>query len=116
MCSRNRQARRVWRMGCSASVGDNHVMFTGLVEALGSVRKCRDDGAGRLLRVADATVAQDLPQGASVAVNGVCLTVIERGATQFSFHLDTSMLGFSSLGELCIGYQVTLDQWHRYAH
>ena len=85
-------------------------MFTGLVEALGTVRELRDDGAGRLLRVADATVAQDLPQGASVAVNGVCLTVIERGANQLSFQVGPETLRCTNLGELCVGDRVNLER------
>ena len=47
-------------------------MFTGIVEELGSVRSLD----GHRLQVACRTVREDSPLGASVAINGVCLTVV----------------------------------------
>jgi riboflavin synthase len=85
-------------------------MFTGLVEALGAVRELRADGAGRLLRVEEAVVAQDLPLGASVAVNGVCLTVAERSAANFSFQVGPETLRCTNLGELQAGDRVNLER------
>ena len=46
-------------------------MFTGLVETMGTVRNVVPDGTGTLLTIEEPTIAQDLPLGASVAVNGV---------------------------------------------
>ena len=46
-------------------------MFTGLVEALGSVRDVSSDGTGTLLRIEEPAIAKDLPLGASVAVVAV---------------------------------------------
>ena len=85
-------------------------MFTGLVEALGTVREVRPDGAGRLLRVEEVVVAQDLPLGASVAVNGVCLTVVERSAAHFSFQVGPETLRCTNLGELQVGDRVNLER------
>ena len=45
---------------------------------MGAVRSAESARDGRLLWISDALVAQDLPLGASVAVNGVCLTVVAR--------------------------------------
>src|SRR5437867_2612885 len=97
-------------MGCKGSGGYNHFMFTGLVEALGTVRELRGDGAGRWLRLENATIAQDLPQGASVAVNGVCLTVVERAAAQLSFQVGPETLRCTNLAELRVGDQVNLER------
>src|SRR5262245_65593779 len=75
-------------------------MFTGLVEALGTVREVRDDGAGRTLRLEEPIIAADLPLGASVAVNGVCLTVVERQHNCFAFQVGPETLRCTNLGEL----------------
>ena len=85
-------------------------MFTGLVEAMGTVRELRDDGAGRRLRIAEATIARDLPVGASVAVNGVCLTVVEVAADAFSFQVGPETLRCTNLGELAVGARVNLER------
>ena len=52
-------------------------MFTGIVEELGTVRAVDAVGDGRRLVVAAETVLDDVTLGASVAVNGCCLTVVE---------------------------------------
>lgn len=85
-------------------------MFTGLVEALGTVREARDDGAGRLLRIEEPTIAGDLPLGASVAVNGVCLTVVERDPNRFAFQAGPETLRCTNLGELRSGDRVNLER------
>jgi riboflavin synthase len=51
-------------------------MFTGLVETLGIVRRIEPAGAGRRLGLEAPSIAAALSVGESVAVNGVCLTVI----------------------------------------
>jgi len=81
-------------------------MFTGIVEELGEVRQ-----AGRRLVVACSKVAADSGPGASVAVNGVCLTVVDRepdGA--LSFDLSDETLARSSLGQLHEGSPVNLER------
>ncbi|MCI0683650.1 MAG: riboflavin synthase [Gemmataceae bacterium] len=85
-------------------------MFTGLVEALGTVREARDDGAGRVLRIDETTVAGDLPLGASVAVNGVCLTVVERDQGGFVVQVGPETLRCTNLGELRGGDRVNLER------
>jgi riboflavin synthase alpha subunit len=54
-------------------------MFTGLVECLGTVRSMTLAGTGRDLLVA-APFAAEVTVGDSVAINGCCLTVVERSA------------------------------------
>lgn len=85
-------------------------MFTGLSEAMGTVREVRDDGAGRTLCIEEATIAAELPLGASVAVNGACLTVVERELTSFAFQVGPETLRCTNLGELQAGDRVNLER------
>jgi riboflavin synthase len=85
-------------------------MFTGLVEAMGIVRELKIDGAGKRLRVEEAVIAEDLPLGASIAVNGVCLTVIERDQTSFEFEVGPETLRCTNLGDLQVGDRVNLER------
>lgn len=81
-------------------------MFTGIVEERGSVREA---GAGRLV-VGCRTVMEDSTPGSSVAVNGVCLTVVARGANDLAFDLSPETLSRSSLGRLRPGDPVNLER------
>jgi riboflavin synthase len=84
-------------------------MFTGIVEELGTVRR-----AGSRLAVSARKVVEDSEPGSSVAVNGVCLTVVERasedGAEVLSFDLSPETLDRSSLGRLSPGDGVNLER------
>ena len=51
-------------------------MFTGIIEEVGEVAALEPAGDSAVLTVAAHTVADDLSHGASIAVNGVCLTVV----------------------------------------
>src|SRR5947209_19398820 len=90
-------------------------MFTGLVEALGTVRRLAPDGAGRHLVIAESTLAPQLTLGESVAVNGACLTVVERDAESFRFQVGPETLERTNLGELEIGHRVNLERSLRLA-
>jgi riboflavin synthase len=85
-------------------------MFTGLVESMGIVRSVVPDGDGTLLWIADSTVAQDLALGASVAVNGVCLTVVAREGDAFAFQAGPETLQRTNLGELGAKAKVNLER------
>ena len=81
-------------------------MFTGIVEERGRVAAT---GAGRL--VVDArTVVRDSDVGASVSVNGVCLTVVERTDTSLRFDLSEQTLERTCLGDLRPGDPVNLER------
>jgi riboflavin synthase len=85
-------------------------MFTGLVESMGTVRSVLPDGDGTLLWIADSMVGQDLSLGASVAVNGVCLTVVAREGDAFAFQAGPETLQRTNLGELGIDTKVNLER------
>lgn len=54
-------------------------MFTGLVEEIGTVRSVTPVGDGARVEIGAAVVLADVEMGASIAVNGCCLTVVEWG-------------------------------------
>jgi riboflavin synthase len=81
-------------------------MFTGIVEELGTVRAL----VGERLEVRCDVVARDAEVGASVAVNGVCLTVVERRADGLAFQLSGETLERTSLGRLGAGDPVNLER------
>lgn len=85
-------------------------MFTGLVETMGTVRDVTPDGAGTLLRIEEPGIAIDLPLGASVAVNGTCLTVVAADPEVFSFQVGPETLRLTNLGELHAGDRVNLER------
>lgn len=80
-------------------------MFTGIVEELGRVQK-----AGRRLEIGCRTVLGDMSLGASIAVNGVCLTAVEIREDGFSADLAQETLDRSSLGDLQVGDPVNLER------
>jgi riboflavin synthase len=85
-------------------------MFTGLVETLGTVSRQSSDGAGgKHLRLA-APFAAELALGESVALNGVCLTVIEQTPDTFLVQAGPETLRRTNLGDLRDGDRVNLER------
>lgn len=85
-------------------------MFTGLVEALGTIRHVHADGPGKVLVIAEPTLAADATVGDSVAVNGTCLTVVARDGETFSFQAGPETLERTNLGELIPSDRVNLER------
>lgn len=86
-------------------------MFTGLVQAVGRVAAVADDGhGGRVIRVAEPGIAPRLTLGESVAVNGVCLTVVDFDAETFRFQAGPETLTRTTLGRLTVGDPVNLER------
>jgi riboflavin synthase len=86
-------------------------MFTGLVEALGRVGAVETVGSGRRLRVVvPGEPAWRLELGESVAVSGVCLTVVDAGPGRLAFDLAEETLRVTTLGELGAGDPVNLER------
>lgn len=80
-------------------------MFTGIIEELGTVGT-----AGPRLTVRCATVMRDMTDGASIAVNGVCLTAVDLRPDSFSADLAPETLRRSNLGDLRAGSRVNLER------
>jgi len=86
-------------------------MFTGIVEELGEItgREALTDAARLIIR--GPTVTSDARHGDSIAVNGVCLTVVDVMADgQFSADVMAETLNRSNLGDLRAGSRVNLER------
>jgi riboflavin synthase len=80
-------------------------MFTGIIEELGTVVN-----AGSRLSIRCHTVMSDMTAGASIAVNGVCLTAVDLRPDGFSADLAPETLRRSNLGDLEVGSPVNLER------
>jgi riboflavin synthase len=85
-------------------------MFTGIIEELGEVESVLNRSAGARLKVRCSTVMPDTTVGASIAVNGVCLTAVDPRPGSFSADLAPETLRLSNLGELRAGSRVNLER------
>ncbi|MCE5310196.1 MAG: riboflavin synthase [Acidobacteriales bacterium] len=85
-------------------------MFTGIIEELGAVEAIEARANGARIRVRCATVLEDSPTGASIAVNGVCLTAIELATGGFAADVARETLSRSTLGQLKKGDPVNLER------
>ena len=81
-------------------------MFTGIVEEIGNIKS---SGSGRITFAAKAVLDGTKP-GDSIAVNGVCLTVISLTATSFSVDIMPETLRRTNLGMLHSGDKVNLER------
>jgi riboflavin synthase len=85
-------------------------MFTGIIEELGTVGALQNRAAGSRLTIACSTVMEDLREGASIAVNGVCLTAVDLRPGSFAADLAPETLERSNLGDLRPGSRVNLER------
>ncbi|MBM4441756.1 MAG: riboflavin synthase [Candidatus Rokubacteria bacterium] len=85
-------------------------MFTGIVEDLGTVVAFDRRGEAARLTVAAGLAREGSELGASVAVNGVCLTVVDRPADGLTFELGPETLQRTTLGRLTAGRRVNLER------
>jgi riboflavin synthase len=84
-------------------------MFTGLVEAVGELIERTPTAGGFRLRVATA-LAPELQVGESIAVNGVCLTVVEADAREFHAEIGPETVRVTTLGLLPPASAVNLER------
>ena len=75
-------------------------MFTGIIEELGTVLEFEPRSSGARLIVRSPSVLADATLGASIAVNGACLTAVELSSEQWSADLAQETLDRTSLGDL----------------
>lgn len=85
-------------------------MFTGIIEELGSVAEYNSHAAGARITIQCATVLSDITPGASIAVNGVCLTAVAITESSFTADLAPETLARTNLGNLKQGSRVNLER------
>lgn len=85
-------------------------MFTGIVEELGDVVAVEDLGDASRFRLRGPVVTEGAKHGDSIAVNGVCLTVVDTADGEFTADVMAETLKRSSLGALQPGSRVNLER------
>ena len=85
-------------------------MFTGIVEELGTVSAVEHGADSAVLRIRGPLVVSDAVHGASICVNGVCLTVTDHDSEQFAVDVMAETLSRSALGALEPGDRVNLER------
>jgi len=86
-------------------------MFTGLIEAVGTIARVDARGRDQSLRIEPgAELMADMEPGASVAVAGACLTAVEPDATGFRVDVSAETLEHTRLGDLAAGDRVNLER------
>ncbi|WP_238011463.1 riboflavin synthase [Dactylosporangium sp. AC04546] len=85
-------------------------MFTGIIEELGTVVSIDELGDSARLAIRGATVTSDAAHGDSIAVNGVCLTVVDNADGVFTADVMGESLKRSTLGSLRSGSPVNLER------
>jgi riboflavin synthase len=85
-------------------------MFTGIIEELGAIRRMTTAPGGARLEVAARAVLTDAKLGDSIAVNGVCLTVVAQGADWFAADVSAETLRRTSLTQIHTGAKVNLER------
>lgn len=85
-------------------------MFTGIIEAVGEIKRIEQQQGDVRLTVATAHLdLSDAQLGDSIAVNGVCLTAIELAAGQFVADVSNETLSATTMGALTVGTAVNLE-------
>ena len=85
-------------------------MFTGIIAALGSIRRMTRKGADALIDVDAAMPLEDIRIGDSIAVNGACLTVTRLAGRGFTADVSAETLLRTNLGVLKPGDRVNLEK------
>jgi riboflavin synthase len=85
-------------------------MFTGIIEEVGSVKELSAGEKGARITVSCRDIWEGLGIGESVAVNGVCLTVIDKKGGSFTADISEESLERSTLGNMKRGVAVNLER------
>jgi riboflavin synthase len=85
-------------------------MFTGIIEEVGNVENIETRAAGARLRMRCRTVLDGTGEGASISVNGVCLTAVDLRETSFAADAAPETMRRSNLGDLRRGSPVNLER------
>lgn len=85
-------------------------MFSGIIEELGEIKNIAKRARNSLLKIKAEKLAQDTKIGDSIAINGVCLTVIENKPEALSFEVIPETLLVTNLGGLRVSDKVNLER------
>ena len=85
-------------------------MFTGIVEEVGTVAEAREEGNGRVLRIACREVLEGMGLGDSIAVDGACLTVTAFDGEGFTVQAVGTTLDRTTFGAFEAGRRVNLER------
>ncbi|WP_266075077.1 riboflavin synthase [Haladaptatus caseinilyticus] len=85
-------------------------MFTGIVAEAGEVRRVEDADGGRRLTISAEEVLTDVEHGASISVNGACLTVEKFDDETFEVFLAEETVAKTYLGDVTVGDTVNLER------
>jgi riboflavin synthase len=85
-------------------------MFTGLVEEVGTVTRVEEVPHGYRLRISSPTIGASLTLGASVAVDGICLTAIELDGEEFVTEVSPETVARTNMASYKEGTQVNLER------
>ncbi|MCI6858223.1 MAG: riboflavin synthase [Eubacterium sp.] len=85
-------------------------MFTGIIEEVGEIRTIKKGANSAVITINAKTVLEDIHLGDSIALNGVCLTVVDIGRNSYSVDVMHETLRRTNLGELKSGSKVNLER------
>ena len=85
-------------------------MFTGLIEDVGVIADIKRNSGAAILTVRTKLPLRSMPLGASIAVNGACLTVVKKGNGAFTVDVSPETLQRTNLAALSVGSPVNLEQ------
>ena len=85
-------------------------MFTGIVEEIGSVKKIVHGSLSIKLSINCSMILEDVKIGDSIAVNGICLTVVELASSWFSVDVMPETMRMTSLSRLNLSDKVNLER------
>ena len=90
-------------------------MFTGIVQEIGEIKECNKTSSGKTIEVlAHNSFTENLKKGASVSVNGVCLTVVSSSNGYMIFDVIKETLRITNLDDIQVGNMVNLERSLRY--
>jgi riboflavin synthase len=85
-------------------------MFTGLIEDVGKILKISRTGASARIEVTSSFPVGEIKLGDSIAVNGICLTVVEKSMSRLAFDVSPETIERSSFSRLGPGHHVNLER------
>jgi riboflavin synthase len=85
-------------------------MFTGIIIAIGTLTKIKDTGTTRWLEIESPYHADTIDMGASIAHNGVCLTVIEKEGFRYALEASKETIDQTTLGSWTVGTKLNLER------